>query len=59
MCVLTKDGATEMGCRGVWGVLGNRAVWGGLWYKVVKTEGTLVLEYLPMKLCMPPTIIVG
>ena len=59
MCVLTKDVITEMGVYGVWGVL----VWGvckevyGM--NVLKTEGTPTWEYLPMKLCLPPTIIVG
>ena len=32
MCVLTKDGTTEMVSRAVWGVMGIRAVWGGVCY---------------------------
>ena len=31
MCTFTKDGGTEMGCRGVWGVLGMRGVQGDVW----------------------------
>ena len=42
---------------GVFWVLGVcREVYG---MKGVKREGTTTWEYLPKKLCMPPTIIVG
>ena len=46
-------------CRGVWGILGIRAMWGGVWYERGEREGNSTWEYLPMKLCRPPTIIVG
>ena len=32
MFILTNDGASEMGCMGVWGVLGIRGVQAGVWY---------------------------
>ena len=40
MCVLTKDGATKMVCRGVWGILSISGVRGGVWCKWGKMRGT-------------------
>ena len=49
----------KWGCRGVWSVLSIRGVQGVYGMKGVNREGTPTWKYLPMKLCVPPTIIVG
>ena len=46
-------------CRGGWDVWGIRGVQRGVWYDRGENEGSPAWEFLPMKLCMPPTVIVG
>ena len=48
----------KWGFRGVWHVLGITGLQGSVWYDRGENEGTSSWEYLPMKLCVPPTIIV-
>ena len=50
----------KFGCRGIYGVLGMGGAWRGVWYNGGEKGGHPHMEqYLPMKLCMPPTGIVG
>ena len=44
MCILTKDGATEMGSRGVVGI---RGVQGCVWYGRDEVKVPWTWEYLP------------
>ena len=57
---LPKIALLKRGCRGVWNVLGIKDVWGGVWYNSgEKGKHPHMGQCLPMKLCMPPTIVVG
>ena len=58
-CVyLPKMASLKYQNRGVCCVLDNRGVQGGAWNDRGEMKASTMWEYLPMKLCMPLTVIV-
>ena len=58
MCVLTKDGTTEMECVGVWDVLGMRSLWGCVWYERDEKGRHPHIGILTNEVVHVPTVIV-